>query len=384
MRMKNNVLLYIDPQSYSNLAMYDYNILKNLSVNNIVYLGNIKYDYKRLDNKVEFKPIFSYSNKSSTILKCISYCCSLFKVLFYCVIYKPSIIHLQWTRIILVDLFVYYFITKLLRIPIVFTAHNVLPHNHTGKGLVFYKKFYRMLSRVIVHTESSKKELIQLFGTCLEYKTEVIPHGILKYDYPHDVVHRQIEKLKRKYKLDNKIVLSSLGFQSSYKGTDLIVDAWKELPKNILNNVKLLIVGKNRGVSFSEIEKNDSVIIDDRFVNNDEFQALLKISDVVLLPYKKISQSGLLLSAIGERIPVIVSDIGGLSEPLKIASIGWKMNNLSSNELKVILMEILRNPDCIKKIKDNLEEWEFVLKFYDWKRIADKTCVVYKMTLNNI
>lgn len=377
MIMNYKRLLFIDPQSYSNLAMYDYNLLDNLSVHEVVFLGNTKYDYKTINDKIRFIPVFSYSDKKYKFIKFLSYFKSLFRIFFYCLKFRANIIHLQWTRVLFVDYVFYTIISSVLNIPIVFTAHNVLPHNYKGKNIELYRKFYSLFKQIIVHTKSSKSEIIRLFGEEFRDKVNVIPHGILKYDFPQKELDRRIKVLKNKYDLDDKIIFSSLGFQSPYKGTDIILEAWGSLSDDLKNKSKLLIVGKNKGISFNSIEGDQSVVIENRFIDNVEFQSFLCISDVVLLPYRNISQSGLLLSAIGEKKPVIVSNVGGLAEALDIASIGWIMKEISSDELKSLFTELIKNPINIRNVDKDQDSWKKILDFYDWKHIADKTLVVY-------
>ena len=377
MIMNYKRLLFIDPQSYSNLAMYDYNLLDNLSVHEVVFLGNTKYDYKTIDDKIRFIPVFSYSDKKYKFIKLLSYCKSLFRIFFYCLKFRANIIHLQWTRVLFVDYVFYTIISFVLNIPIVFTAHNVLPHNYKGKNIELYRKFYSLFKQIIVHTKSSKSEIIRLFGEEFRDKVNVIPHGILKYDFPQRELDRRIKVLKNKYDLDDKIIFSSLGFQSPYKGTDIILKAWGSLSDELKKKSKLLIVGKNKGISFTSIEGDQSVVIENRFIDNAEFQSFLCISDVVLLPYRNISQSGLLLSAIGEKKPVIVSNVGGLAEALDIASIGWIMKEISSDELKSLFTELIKNPINIRNVDIDQDSWKKILDFYDWKHIANKTLVVY-------
>ena len=55
----------------------------------------------------------------------------------------------------------------------------------------------------------------------------------------------------------------------------------------------------------------------DKFLSDNEFNDLIEKSDVLIFPYRKISQSGVLLTALAHRKPVLVSRVGGLTQPLK-------------------------------------------------------------------
>ena len=110
--------------------------------------------------------------------------------------------------------------------------------------------------------------------------------------------------------------------------------------------------------------------------------AILKISDLVILPYRVISQSGVLLTAINENVPVLVSDAGGLAEPLDFGKIGWKFTNNDFQAFFNILDYLLENPDEIFHIKNNKIIWEKVKKNYNWEIIQEKTFSLYKSIIN--
>lgn len=81
----------------------------------------------------------------------------------------------------------------------------------------------------------------------------------------------------------------------------------------------------------------------------------LRLSNVISLPYSKISQSGVLFSAIENDIPMIVSDVGGLSEPLSIGNIGWILDEPTANNLYKEIHSIEQKPKIIKDKSDLIE-----------------------------
>ncbi|HHT03265.1 MAG TPA: glycosyltransferase family 4 protein, partial [Bacteroidales bacterium] len=102
-----------------------------------------------------------------------------------------------------------------------------------------------------------------------------------------------------------------------------------------------------------------------------------KISDVVLLPYRKISQSGLLLTALNYEKPIIASSIGGLKDPFKHGDVGWLIEPNNVEELRDSILFILDNPNELDKIKQNIEMWLSIKEYYDWKQIQQKTFNLY-------
>ena len=260
---------------------------------------------------------------------------------------------------------------------VIYTAHNLLPHdseNQHDKYILYYKT----VDSIIVHVESSKKELIKKFGINSS-KINVIPHGVLDFDIDENLVETYREELHRKIGFKNQLVFATLGNQSLYKGSDLIARVWKD--NEFLHNdeaYKLIILGKNNQIDFSEINQIKNVYIEDRYLTNEEFIGALRCSDIILLPYRTISQSGVLLSCINECVPVIVSNTGGLGEIIEQFPIGWNMGESNINNLQKSILETSQLQSRIKNLKHDINLWKLAKEFYSWDSISLKTFELYK------
>jgi glycosyltransferase involved in cell wall biosynthesis len=77
--------------------------------------------------------------------------------------------------------------------------------------------------------------------------------------------------------------------------------------------IKIIIAGQDIFNTIKEHKKthliNESVVLILRLINDDEMKYLFTNSDVVLLPYESISQSGVLQSAVAFKKPLVTSDI---------------------------------------------------------------------------
>ena len=114
------------------------------------------------------------------------------------------------------------------------------------------------------------------------------------------------------------------------------------------SDVKLLIVGENYEplkkyhdlVYKYKLEKSVSFI--NKFVNQDEIKYWFCSSELVILPYKNASQSGIASLAIQFEIPIVSSDVGGLSEFIIDNKDGF-LSKPDSKELsnKIILIDFL-------------------------------------------
>lgn len=367
-------VLIIDPMSRNNLGIYDKNLIENLKVKNIFFYCNKDFQFSKIEN-IKIYREYKYHTKKG-IIKIFSYIISQIKLIKIIDSNNINTVHFQWFKIPLFDyFFLKYLKRKYKSIKIIHTAHNVLPHDSGVKYFKIYKKIYKLLDRIIVHTKRTKSEIVDLFKI-KEQKIEIIPHGLLEIE--------NIIKNENKIKIreNDEIIFSLIGMLNTYKGIDLLIEAWEsneELYKN--SNIKLIIAGKGK-VDFSKIKKLNNVTIINRFLKDEEIEEIINQTDVALLPYRKISQSGVLLSMLAKRKPILVSNVGGLTQPFEVGNIGWIMNEITSKELYEKIKLILREKEKIEEIKNNIQLWREIECYYSWEAIGKKTKELYEVNLN--
>lgn len=364
-------VFFVDPMSYSGLALYDYSLLSNLKDVDLHFFGNTKYTNENTD--VSISRIYDYSDKFF-VFKLLSYISTQRKLFALIKKERPQVVHFQWLKIPAYD---YKLLkrTKKLGIKVVFTAHNILPHESGDKYAGIYEKIYALVDIVIVHSEKTKNELIQKYDLP-QQKIRVVPHGILNFTEVDVLkVQTHITNFKETYKIEDQVTFAVLGAISAYKGVDIVVDSWKSALISNNTNMKLIVAGSGRFDKLEDLKDIDNAIVINRFLETEEFMALLKIADYVLLPYRKISQSGVLLTALQEKKRVIVSDVGGLTDPFEFGNIGYILNNLTPEELTTT---ILRAYNEFENGRPDDEIWDTIFSHYDWKHIGQMTKKIYQ------
>ena len=376
MRKKYNVF-YIDPQSNENLYIYDYKLLSNVALPSL-YICSSFYSFLPLPSHVHQQKLISYYRFKNRLLQGISFLCSYTQIFFYLVRYRPDIVHTQWLKMPTFEYHFYRAMRFFLGFKLIFTAHNLLPHDTGNRYVLFFQRWYKLADAIIVHTADTKRDLQQLFDVP-EKKVHVIMHGILDLGEESASTDERLNELDHIYQIENKIVFSSLGAQSYYKGTDILAEVWADTDE-LRNNgdLRLVVVGMNNGVNLQNIKKIPNVIIKEERIPNDEFSYLLQHTDVYLLPYRVISQSGALLTAIAAHVPVLASSVGGLKDPFELGRIGWQLSKLSKESLKEIMLHIVNHPEEIKKIKEDTKTWDLVCQHFDWTVIGQKTLKIYE------
>lgn len=379
--MKKYQVFFIDPQSARNLAIYDHELLTNIPIKGeILFLGNSRYNFN--DGTVDFIPLFHYQDYNLKLISGLSYVISLIKLLFLTFKYKPKVVHWQWIKIYKLD---YLFIGLLKKrgIKIVYTAHNIFPHDDMeGNNMGFLMKFYNLIDKIIVHTSVGKDELVNLFNID-EGNIAVIPIGIMHIIFSEKNVAVKTKEIFDKYNLKDKIIFLSIGNQSIYKGYNLLKKVWVENPEFASNdNICLFVAGfKHQNIDSSDYKKCKNVFLMEYNITDDEYIALSRLSSVILMPYIKITQSGVLMQALHDRIPFVVTERGGLTDPLKIAKVGWNIGEPTEENLKDCINNLIIHPQLINDIKNDVEKWDLVNEAFSWKFSGQKTGDVYNIYL---
>lgn len=183
----------------------------------------------------------------------------------------------------------------------------------------------------VVHNEFSLEQLAKSFQRTSGIKTVVIPHVNFIHLFRHyhenpdlltalkkeaDCADAIYEKLRDDLRRGVKIVLF-FGQIKNAKGLDTLLRAIAITG----GNFKLIVAGRVREGSWSQYEKtihelniSHKVIPVIRFITDKERDFLFSICTVIVLPYTRIYQSGVLLMAMSFPKPVIASDLSPNSE----------------------------------------------------------------------
>ena len=202
-----------------------------------------------------------------------------------------------------------------LGIACVWTIHNLEPHEGSSVwDRLGYRLFARSADIVVIHSTTA------LADAAREYRLPaghalVMPMGAMHEAYPparpRDVVLRELG-------LDPALpMISCLGRIRGYKGFDLACAAMQR----VNGRVQLVVAGPvHAGFDVSgvreAIARVPGAILLPRQLSDQEFADLMAASDAAFLPYRNITGSAVLLTAIGFGRPVIAADLPYFREVL--------------------------------------------------------------------
>ena len=187
------------------------------------------------------------------------------------------------------------------------------------------------------------------------------------------------EKAKSDLNLDPKYnYLLFFGFIRAYKGLDLLIEA---LADEQLSNLplKLLIAGEfyeDPKPYWDLINKHgleDRVILSNDYIDNADVAKYFCASDLVVQPYKSATQSGVTQIGYHFNKPMIVTDVGGLSEIIPHGKTGFVVNTDPPSIASAISEFYSSNLE--KEFSRNAAEEK---KKYSWEAMYEKIVDLYK------
>jgi glycosyltransferase involved in cell wall biosynthesis len=194
------------------------------------------------------------------------------------------------------------------------------------------------------------------------------PHPL--FDNFGEIVAR--EKALDKLNLDSSFrYILFFGLIRKYKGLDLLIEAFAH-EKLRDKNLKLIIAGEyySDKKTYTDLIKKydleDHIIQVDKFIADSMVKYYFCASDVVVQPYKSATQSGVTQIAYHFNKPMIVTDVGGLSELCPHEKVGYVVP-IDAEKIAYAMLRFFDKTDQEKMINNIKEE----KKKYSWGLLVD-------------
>ena len=206
---------------------------------------------------------------------------------------------------------------------VVVHVDNITPHENHFYDRVLNRYFLRSVDGFVYMSEAVKSDL-DTYG--LGKPALFSPHPLF------DTYGQRVDRTEACTRLglnpEEKYVMF-FGYIRDYKGLDLLIDAWAMLHKRgLTEGRKLLVVGEVYGADTKYTEQiarlglEDEVVMHTRFVPDGEVADYFSVAQMVALPYKSATQSGVTQVAYAFGVPMIVTRVGGLAEIVRDGVVG--------------------------------------------------------------
>ena len=190
---------------------------------------------------------------------------------------------------------------------------NVIPHENRFVDRFLSTYFIKSIDGAIV---MSRSVLNDLNTFRINIPVTFSPHPL--YDN-YGAIIPKADAMRRLNLSQDYSYLLFFGFIRAYKGLDLLLEAFAD--KQLRNRkLKLIVAGEfydDEAPYKHQIDKlgiQDDVILYDRFIDEDEVASFFCAADLVVQPYRSATQSGVTQIAYHFDKPMLVTDVGGLSE----------------------------------------------------------------------
>ena len=302
----------------------------------------------------------------------------------------------------LIPFLFFLFFLKILKKDVILVMHQVIPdinemyghlnmepHTFLTKLVnifvhIYYVLIQRIVGKTIVFEEILKNRLRRISR---KKNIVVIPHGIESFN-----LGLSQKQARKKLKIPaNKFIILSFGFIAWYKGTDVILNMFREsFSKDDRNKNHMLIIagGPNPNhldkdfyvnyVNKIEKESKNNILVTG-FVPEEKIPLYFQAADVVVLPYRTLmSSSGPLSLAFSFKKPVLLSqnikaifetkDISALLSSFKV-----KKGNLlfkNKGDFKQKINKIIKDVKLKKKLAlfakelSKVRSWNNLSKLY--------------------
>jgi D-inositol-3-phosphate glycosyltransferase len=199
---------------------------------------------------------------------------------------------------------------------------NVIPHEKRPGDKILTRFFASSIDGAVVMSRMVGNDL-RLFRQSIPVKLS--PHPL--FDAYGEPVSREEAAASLGMDPQDSFLLF-FGFIRAYKGLDLLIKAFsdKRLRKK---GLKLIIAGEfyEDDTPYRDLvrqyELDGEIIFFDRFIRDEEVPVFFSLADLVVQPYRSATQSGVTQIAFHYDRPMLVTDVGGLSEIVRDGQCGY-------------------------------------------------------------
>ncbi len=201
----------------------------------------------------------------------------------------------------------YLFLANLLGYDIVWTAHDLVPHDPVFNDDESVQNLLIARSRAIVALSNASADELRSLGAKSVY---VVPFG--SYVEPYEVTEAR-EVVRANLGFDSlDLIVVFTGRVEPYKGVDLLLEAIGRLPPT--SKIKVIVAGPYTDDAYRrEVERlaqraQGRAVLNLRWITDGELGRYLRASDFAAYPFRSITNSSSIVLAESFGLPVLIPD----------------------------------------------------------------------------
>lgn len=170
------------------------------------------------------------------------------------------------------------------------------------------------------------------------------------------------------------------GLIRDYKGLDLLLYAWSELKRQgVVEGKRLIVAGefyasKDKYIKqIADSNLTDDVILRDYFIDDSDVKYYFSASDFLVQPYKSATQSGVTQIAYQFYLPMVVTNVGGLSEIVPNDRVGYVCQN-NVDDIAGAISKMWQGNN-IERFRTNMAEER---RRFSWEQMCNRITELYQ------
>lgn len=265
-----------------------------------------------------------------------------------------------------------------------FICDNIIPHERRPGDKLLTRFAFRYIDSYVVQSHAVERDLQKWHPDPL---TSYLPHPVYEIfgeEEERSAARAKLAQVDPAMTLNNdERVLLFFGYVRDYKGLDVILDAMPSILERM--KVRLLVVGEfynNEQKYRDQVRRlgvGDYVLFHSDYVPNEEVGTYFSAADVLTLPYKSATQSGIIQIAYNFHRPVIATDVGGLGEVIVDGRTGTIVPPENPHALAKAVIDFFAH-DRFTEYRANVIEEK---KKYSWEHMAEGIEELYHRSIEN-
>ena len=274
------------------------------------------------------------------------------------------------------------------KLPLIATIHATEYGRHNGihndtQNYIAEKenKLSQEAWRVIVCSHYMGDELKRVFGTPWN-KIDIIYNGIDAQKKQHDSNFDAIS-FRRRFARDEEKIIYYVGRMTYEKGVEVLLKAAPKVLWELGGKGKIIIIGGGNTDHLKELAYH--LHIADKcnftgFMSDEDLDKFQTIADCAVFPSLYEPFGIVALESFAARVPVVVSNTGGLPEVVQHNKTGIVTYANNPESVAWGILEVLKNPEYGKFLTKNA--YEDLQKRFQWDKLAIATNNVYELVLH--
>ena len=249
------------------------------------------------------------------------------------------------------------------RTKIISILDNVIPHESRFFDKPFTKYFVASVDAFVAMSQSVQQDLAMFDQS----KPRILSAHPLFDNFGQSISRNEaLANLSIVYPQliqDNKTIrLLFFGLIREYKGLDLLIDAMgrddvKTYPLSLIVAGEFYDDAKVYYDKVSALGLEEKVIFSNKFIDDKDVKSYFCASDLVVLPYKDATQSGVTQIAYHFEVPMLVTDVGGLAELIPDGRSGYVCRANKDSIADTLVSFCQNKPNFAQTLKEEKQKY---------------------------